>query len=294
MKNIFLFCTLLIIIGVTGCKYDDYMIDYKYTAVYFPVTAKARTFVVGENKSIEMGIVLGGKRENKTDEWVDFEIDPTIIPTGFTLLPASYYTLSDNSKFIIPTGKMQGAITLTIDTAKFLNDPLAIQAKYVLPVKLTDTSADTILPAQSFQVLNLKFESRQFGNYYHNGVTNVTNAAGVSSTIVYHQAEPVTNAINNWSLSSVTPYTLKTDGISNQKGGVNNTFNITVKNDNSVVVGKNAASNIAVSQNGACTYNPSKREFYLKYTYVNAGSTYQVTDTLIFRNRILDGVNQWR
>lgn len=294
MKNIFLFCTLLIILGVTGCKYEDYMVDYTYNAVYFPATAKTRTFVVGENKSIEMGVVLGGKRENKTDEWIDFEIDPTIIPAGSTLLPANYYTLSNNSRFIIPSGTMQGAITLTIDTAKFLNDPLALQAKYVLPVRLTATSADSILPAQSFQILSLKYEHKLFGNYYHNGVTTVTSSAGATSTIGYHQEEPVTNALNNWILSTVGPYTLKTDGLSNQKGGINNTFNMTIKNDNSVVVGKNGASTIAVSQNGACTYNPSKREFYLNYSYVNAGSTYQVTDTLIFRNRILDGVNQWR
>ena len=290
----FLFCILIIILGVTGCKYEDFLVDYTYTSVYFPKTANTRTFVAGEIHSIEMGAVLGGKRENKTDEWIDFEIDPTLIPTGSTLLPADYYTLSDKSTIVIPSGSMQGAITITIDTTKFLKDPLALQAKFVLPIRLTATSADSILSTKSFQVLSLKYEHRLFGNYYHNGVTTVTNSSGVASTIVYHQQEPVTNPVNNWTLSTVAPYTLKTDGVSNLKGGVNNTFFLTINKDNSVVIGKNTTSNIEVSQNGACTYNPSKREFYLKYAYANAGSTYQVTDTLIFRNRILDGVNQWR
>ena len=293
-NNIRFIITLLLIFALAGCKYADFMADYTYTAVYFPKLANTRTFVVGEIQSIELGIVLGGKRANEVDEWVDYQIDPSLVPAGSTLLPANFYTLSNSNRFTIPAGSMQGAITITIDTAKFVNDPLALQAKYVLPFRLLTTSADSILPKQNTHVLSLKYEHRLFGNYYHNGVTTMTSATGVVTTIGYHQNEPVTNAINNWIFTTTGPYTVKTSGISNLKDGVNNTFNITVNNNNTVVLSKNTASIYTVSPSGPCSYNAAKKEFYLQYSYTNAGNSYQVTDTLIFRNRILDGVNQWR
>ncbi len=295
MKKHIIFITSLLMISVlAGCKYADFMADYTYSAVYFPKLTNTRTFVVGEIHHIELGVMLGGKRSNSADEWVDFQIDPTLVPAGSTLLPANYYTLSHSSRFTIPAGSLQGPITITIDTAKFVNDPLALQAKYVLPFRLIKTSADSILPKQNTQVLTLKYEHRLFGNYYHNGVTTMTSSSGVVTTTGYHQNEPVTNAINNWILATVGPYTLKTSGIINLKDGVNNTFNITVSLNNSVVISKNPGSVYNVVPSGPCSYNASKREFYLQYSYTNAGNTYQATDTLIFRNRILDGVNQWR
>ena len=279
---------------MSGCKYEDLMIDYDYNAVYFPKITNTRTIVVGEIHSIEIGVVLGGKRINEVDEWVDYQIDPSLVPAGFTLLPSNYYILSNSNRFIIPVGSMQGAITISIDTAKFVNDPLAIQAKYVLPFRLIKTSADSILQEQNTQVLSLKYEHRLFGNYYHNGITTTTSAGGVVTIIGYHQEEPVTNAVNNWIFTTVGPYTVKTSGIINLKDGLNNTFNLTVKNNNTVVISKNPASIYNVISGGPCSYNASKKEFYLQYSYTNAGNIYQATDTLIFRNRVLDGVNQWR
>jgi hypothetical protein len=293
-KNIRFVISLLLIFALAGCRYADFMADYTYTSVYFPKLTNTRTFVVGEIHTIELGVVLGGKRSNSVDEWVDFQIDPSLVPSGSTLLPANYYKLSNSSRFTIPVGSLQGAIAITIDTAKFINDPLALQAKYVLPFRLLKTSADSILPRQNTHVLSLKYEHRLFGNYYHNGVTTTTTASGTVTTIIYHQEEPVTNAINNWILTTVGSYTLKTSGVLNLKDGVNNTFNITVPNNNSVVVSKNPGSLYNVVPSGPCSYNASKKEFYLQYSYTNAGNTYKAIDTLIFRNRILDGVNQWR
>ena len=295
MKKYILYTTTLLMIFVmSGCKYEDLMIDYDYNAVYFPKITNTRTIVVGEIHSIEIGVVLGGKRINEVDEWVDYQIDPSLVPAGFTLLPSNYYILSNSNRFIIPVGSMQGAITISIDTAKFVNDPLAIQAKYVLPFRLIKTSADSILQEQNTQVLSLKYEHRLFGNYYHNGITTTTSAGGVVTIIGYHQEEPVTNAVNNWIFTTVGPYTVKTSGIINLKDGLNNTFNLTVKNNNTVVISKNPASIYNVISGGPCSYNASKKEFYLQYSYTNAGNIYQATDTLIFRNRVLDGVNQWR
>jgi hypothetical protein len=51
---------------------------------------------------------------------------------------------------------------------------------------------------------------------------------------------------------------------------------------------------------GECTFNNAKllqnRKIFLKYQYTDAvsGFTYHCTDTLTFRNRIRDGVNEWQ
>ena len=44
---------------------------------------------------------------------------------------------------------------------------------------------------------------------------------------------------------------------------------------------------------GECTYDEESRTFILNYEYYQDFKIYQATDTLVFRNRILDGVNQW-
>jgi hypothetical protein len=51
--------------------------------------------------------------------------------------------------------------------------------------------------------------------------------------------------------------------------------------------------------NGECSFNNStllqNRKIFLKYKYVNtAGNTCYATDTLTFRNRIRDGINEWQ
>jgi len=286
-----LFASILVLLA--SCKYEDFVTDFTFSSVYFPRQTNTRTFVVGENQSIEIGVVMGGKLGlNNPEQWVDFKIDSTLlVGKGLTLLPADYYTLSNTSRFIIPNGEVQGAIVMTIDTAKFLNDPLAAKAKYALPLRLKTSSLDSILPAKSTQIITLKFENQLFGNYYHNGVVEITTGTAIQ-TIYYHQDEPVTNAINNWILTTTAPYSLLTNGIINIKGGIN-VLSLTVAKNNSVLLKNNPLSPIVVSPNGPCSYSPDKKQFYLQYKYTNSGKTYSAKDTLIFRNRILDGVNQW-
>ena len=56
---------------------------------------------------LEIGVVLGGKRENKIDERVTFQIEPEMLQNvdyvgnnQFKLLPEDYYSLSDNLSLI--------------------------------------------------------------------------------------------------------------------------------------------------------------------------------------------------
>lgn len=110
--------------SLTSCqKYEDFIEDYDYSTTYFAYQRPIRT-VFSDDPSIEIGVVLGGKRENKIDERVTFQIEPEMLQNvdyvgnnQFKLLPEDYYSLSDNHTIIIPKGKFLGTIKLTLNKA---------------------------------------------------------------------------------------------------------------------------------------------------------------------------------
>lgn len=281
----------------TSC-YDDYKEDYHTSVAYFYNQELTRSFVVNEVHDIKVGITMGGKRFSDADEIVGYTIDPSLLTgTGLTLLPTEYYTLSNPSQFVVHKGDFDGNITMTIDPS-FFNDPIALEGTYALPFRLTDTSLDTLLEEKDILVLQLKYEASLFGNYYHNGATVAKDVQGViidELSSVYHQEEPVTNDVNNWSLNTLSANSLATTGISNLLDTETNRrfFEIVVENDGAVTIASHPESIIDVSQNGTCSYDTSKKEFYINYSYTLEGNNYFATDTLSYRNRILDGVNQW-
>ncbi len=297
MKRIAMITALALLLF--GCGYEDYKIDHVNTAVYFPQAGQTqiRSFVVNEVHTIEVGVVLGGRRENRSNETADFIIDESIITNpGHVLLPQAYYTLSNNSQFQIPSGSFQGSVQITI-TPEFFADPMAQTANYVLPFRLSSTSLDSILEGKETLLLRVRYEAELFGNYYHNGVTHIRDSNNnLVETIIYHQQEPVTNAVNNWRLTTLGPHTLKTNGIGYLlDGGTKQSFNIGVDTNHTINVMTNPESTITITNTGNCSYNAGRRELYLEYSFTNAqGNHCHSIDTLIFRNRILDGVNQWR
>ena len=285
-----------------GC-YEDFEQDYVYSSVYFANQILRRTFVEDEFNTIQVGVVLGGKRVNSVDEWVKFTIDDT---TGwnispYTLLLDSYFSLSSNEEIIIPSGKFMGEITMTIDET-FFSDPNSVQDHYVLPFKIYDTSADSILALKDSMLLILTFESRIFGNYYHNGVVIRKDAldGSVFDTIAYHQEEPVTEAVNNWSLSTIASKTLQSNGLGHYAPSNLTGFYISILDDNAITLSEDTALissgyDWQFEQDGPCSYNAESKTIFLRYKFRDILSGYDcfTTDTLIFRNRILDGVNQW-
>ena len=294
MKKTFLL--LIFIASLTACedyRYDDFITDFDYTAVYFPFQELERSFVYGEFNQIQVAVQMGGKRENNIDEWVEYIIDDTVtVDSSLTLLSPEYYTLSDDSRFPMPTGSLGGELTLSVSQEFF---EMADTTVFYIPFKLLSTSLDTILESKQTMILTLNTEAAKFGNYYHNGVTQVDSVSGNTGTIAYHQKEPVTNAVNNWELTTAAYDTLLTDGIADRKAGaVNYSFKMVVNADNSVDIYPNLDSEWLVTSNGASEYDPDKKEFYLNYSFQDAdGNEYTAKDTLIFRNRLLDGVNQW-
>ncbi|HET7178559.1 MAG TPA: DUF1735 domain-containing protein [Chryseosolibacter sp.] len=324
MKKILLF--LVLILAASAC-YDDYVLDYDFEGIYFPYQQDVRTFVVGEGMKIKFGIALGGVRENNRDRVVNYQIDNSLVSPatlalmqgssstyiknsvgdpvadpGFQLklLPADYYTLSDDSKIVIEKGQHSGTVTVIPDSAAFLSDPETLMATYVLPLRLigADAAEDSILSTKDFAVIGLKYENMLFGNYWHGGVTVEKDPGGnVINTTTYYTTIPSAEA-QVWRLKTVEPFALTIDGVSNISSSDVPEMKITM-NGGDIQVSAMPGATFQVEPDGASVFNQPKllqdRKIFLNYKYVNgAGNTCYATDTLTFRNRIRDGINEWQ
>ncbi len=300
--------------ALSAC-YDDYIEDFDYTSVYFMYQTNVRTFVVGEGMKIEVGAALAGVRENKQDRIVGFRMDPALVngaalaalKTGSNYIreamadvdtlkpmPADYFTISDNSTMVIKSGTHMGSVVIQADSARFLKDASTIRPVYAIPFYIASADADSIVGAKRSAVVALKYENMLFGNYWHGGVTTVKDAAGkIVKTVKYYTTIPSPEA-KVFKLKTVAPDALVTNKISDQEGA----FKITL-DGNTVKVSKADGSAIEVKPDGPSTFNRAKllqeRKLFLSYKYENEdGTTSFAQDTLTFRNRIRDGVNEWQ
>jgi hypothetical protein len=315
MKKILI--VLLLAVAMGSC-YEDYITDFDYDGIYFPYQTDVRTFVVGEGMKIEVGAALGGVRENTRDRIVTFSIDNSLINaatltamkggapyikdavapvTTLLPIPGNYYTLSNNNTMVIKAGQHMGSVVMKIDSAKFLADTKSLFANYAIPFNMLTADADTILATKRTAVIGLKYENMLFGNYWHGGVTTVKDAAGTTiQTITYYTA--VNQPENKtWKLTTVAPNALVANGISDNTSAKEEML-LTLDGTN-ITVSTRSGSTFPVTANGASTFNRAKllqnRKILLNYKYVNAaGNTCFAQDTLTFRNRVRDGVNEWQ
>ena len=314
MKKLFAF--LIVSVAMVSC-YKDYVKDFTYNAVYFPNSIDVRTVVVGEGLKVKIGAALGGVMENNIDRNVNFILDNTLItPAVLTLmqtnsntyiknptlavtllkpLPANYYTLSNTSTIVIPAGYHSGSVTLKVDSTAFLADPATLLATYIVPFSITTADADTVLASKRSALVAIKYENMLFGNYLHGGVTTVKDATGTTiNTIAYITTITQDNS-KIWALTTVGPNVLVSNGYSNAQTAKQD-VKLTL-NGSDVAVSSGTGSTNTYLPNGASTYNNPKllqdRKIFLNYKYVVGANTYYCQDTLTFRNRIRDGVNEW-
>jgi len=306
---------LFLALTLNSC-YEDYIKDFDYSSIYFTYQTNVRTVVVGEGMKIEVGAALGGVMENKLDRKVNFTMDNSLVTpdilaamqssslsyikdnvaglTSLIPMPANYYTISSNNLITIKKGLHVGTVEIRPDSVKFLSDPATLNAQYVFPFLITSADADSLLPSKNYSVIGLRYENMLFGNYYHGGVTTVKDAAGtVLSTVKYYTTIPQPDA-QVWALKTIAPNQLVTNAISNVAGS----FKITL-NGSDIAISKADGSTVDVQANGASTFNRSKllqdRKIILNYKYANAnGTTSYAQDTLTFRNRVRDGINEWQ
>ena len=311
---------IILSVAMVSC-YDSYIFDFTYTSIYFPYTMDVRTFVVGEGMKIEVGAALGGVRENTIDRNVSFVLDNTLItpallanmkaasqpyiknpstPVSTLLpLPSNYYTISNPNTMVIKSGQHMGSVTIKPDSVTFLNDSLkTLYSTYILPFRITAAQSDSIKFNKNTNTVGVRFENMLFGNYWHGGAARVSmyNNPGVdSATIVYRWAvNDVASKI--WTLTTAGPQTLYTNGYYNLTT-TKNELKLVLKGTNVYVSSATGSTNTYVA-NGASTFNRSKllqeRKIFLNYKFVAKNKTYYCTDTLYFRNRLRDGVNEWQ
>jgi hypothetical protein len=317
MKKIFIF--LILSVAMVSC-YKDYIKDFDYTGVYFTYQVDTRTVVVGEGMKIEIGAELGGTMHNSFDRIIPISVQDSMVtaakltlmkagPTymknavtgvaALSPLPSTYYSLSDNSKIVIKTGSMTGSIVFTADSANFLADAATINAQYALGLyigNIDKTVADTVLPKKRWTVVGIKYENMLFGYYWHGGVTTIDSAGTPLTPLVYPTTIPTPdNTI--WSLTTIAPNVLVTNAygknITNKKE-----ITLTLGSAGAITIGTGATATNTYLPANASTFNQAKvledRRIILSYQWVIGVKTYTAQDTLTFRNRIRDGVDEWQ
>lgn len=292
MKHKFLlYITIIGAVLISACAYDDYELkEFDYTAAYFAYPQIDRTIVVDEFSSIGVGVMLGGKMQNETEEWANYEIDTSILKPGQIVLPEQYYTIFDakggnNEIFYYFPGKYQGFIDVDFDVNNFINDPEALSGNYALGFRLLDTSLDSIIPNKQTTIITFKFASPYFGNYYHYGRAVEVDAFNQPVDTTTYDPQLA------WEFTTYSKDTLITNGLGYLVDVSNSKIKLTIENGNVNVF--SADGSIVVLDEGGSTYNAETRTFFLNYSFIESSKTYMANDTLVFRNRILDGVNQW-
>lgn len=308
---------IILSIALVSC-YDDYIQDFDYSAVYFPFQTDVRTLIVGEGMQIKIGVDLAGVSKNLISRNVTFDIDNSLVTpeilakmksgtayiknsvsdvTTLLPIPSSYYTLSNYSGIVIEPGQHMGYVVLRADSVNFLSDAATLKANYAIPLNITGAEADTIIEPKRYAVIGLKYENMLFGYYWHGGVTTIKDASGTTiQTINYYTTIPVPDN-KTWTLTTVAPNALTTNGYSNQTGSKAE-MTLTLNGGN-ITISSAAGSSKTIEPNGSSSYNQAKllqdRKIVLSYKYDNGdGTTSFAQDTLTFRNRLQDGVNIWQ
>ncbi len=293
----------LLMISLVACEdFEDFVVDNDFTAVYFASQRPLRTILADDEMTFKVGVALAGKRSNEVEEFATFEIDPALLEDSvivgnrnFTLLPTEYYTLSNNSMMVIPPGRFIGDITVTLNQDAFVNDELATANTYALPLRIIDTSADSVLSGQfdssgsvqivpkDYTVLVVKYISPLHGFYYHKGLEQELDINDqVVSEEVYNDRDLVKNQV--WTFTTLGLDSVTTSGVGTLISSGTNIYNLklAVNADNSVTIEGVEDNNVTGIQ-GSGTYSPAENTFYLNYRYINAGTTFNVIDTLVQR-----------
>lgn len=305
------FLMLFTLIALLSSCYDDYVGDFDKSFAYLPNQTNVRTFVVGEGMKVEVGAVLGGVLNNKIDRVVNYSIDNSIITplvyqslandsrdyvklnlwTSLSGMATGDYTLSDPQTMIIKKGNTSGTVVVRPDSVKFLSDIDNLKAKFALGFVITSCAdVDTINEAKKTAVIAFRYENMLYGNWFRSGA-----ATSNGQTSVY--LAKITQATGDLGiLTTVAPLKLKYNhyGIPSNVGGMY----LSLNQDKSITITNDPQATVQIVQEGECKYNAAKklqdRKIFLSYKYTDNGVTVQCKDTLAFRDRVRDGILEYR
>ena len=287
------------------------MKDYGKTGVYVAYQYNMRTFVLDEGEQFKFTVALGGVMQNDKDRKVSLVMAPSLLDgaldnmkntnmvayegvatefnaspiSALTELPASYYTVDGMDGLTIRKNWHTASIVLKA-TDQMRNDPKVFGPYYAVAFKIASADADVIVDGKDFAVVAVKCENRFYGSWSHSCSIDETSPAGelVSSRYIGY----ATTDANAYTLTTVDGETLTCDKVA----GETREMTLAFDGDDITI---SSADGVA----GTGRFNGDKllqnRKLYLEYSYENeAGNTVTVKDTLSFRNRYRDGVNEWQ
>lgn len=213
--------------------------------------------------------------------------------SGLVPLPADLYSVKPLN-MVIKKGKHTATAVVNVDSAAFLSTPnVGHLPYYAIGYRIVAADADKVIKEKSFGVIALRIESRFFGNWYHGGVSKVLNAAGEEiSRNTYYTRIPAADASSAvYSLTTTGPFSVSANWFHNSDGKMD------------IIIGKDGVVTVADPESRITDLGSSwnedvllqNRKIYMNYQYPDAdGNTVVVTDTLTFRNRVLDGINEYQ
>ena len=332
MKNIYKLTVILgFVLAFSACEnFDQEFDDFDYTSVYFPFQYPVRTLVLGDyvfdNSNDKEGRFtvfarMGGVYENKENVTVQYRVAEDIVQNiefedgnEIKVLPSIYYTLKgeggiENQTTILP-GNLTGGIEIQLTDA-FFQDPLAIANNYVLPLVITETSADSLLIGSSafdnpnrfnnaewdpspkdFTLFGVKYVNPFHGNYLHSGEAITYDAAGQQIDIILSNAEFVEQR-ELWSLNTHDLTSINTTNAVKQSAGSpgDYTMNMEVSDDGDIQISTGEGSSFDVNgigkyvKDGGAWGGEARDAMYLDYEILVGTNTVKVIDTLLFRDK---------
>ncbi|WP_109831900.1 DUF1735 domain-containing protein [Reichenbachiella versicolor] len=197
-KTIYVILGLIMVVA-TAC-YDDYKDNFDTSSVYFPFERPVRTVVLPDS-TIEIGVVLGGKRDSDVNEFAYISLIKDQIPDGGELLPDTHYrmNLPSDSLIEIKAGDFNGVFEVTF-TQAFFDDPKSTGNNYVIPLEIVQYTTDTLLVDQSKTFVMVKYINEYHGDYFQ---------LGFEDTIAYAYNEGRGNVLSD-SLGLFTQFKVST------------------------------------------------------------------------------------
>ncbi len=332
MRNVLI--SIFFIIGITACENQDQEFpDFDLQAVYFPIQTPIRTLSLGEDRidntldrehKFDIGVSIGGMYVNNKSWTVDYVVDSSLTNNAtivggapYVPMPQSYYTLSPANTVTIPKGSFNGLIRVEL-TDDFFNDPLAITGTYVIPLRITGTSADSVLsgkpakPSPDRRILadwesgkapkdwvlyGVKYVNAYTGSWLHRG-RDIIYIGGLPSDTVEFRSRYVEKDLI-MKLMTLDMKNVYTNGVTNK---VSNTGRYSMEMEFDSPVG--AACAITIKPRTGSTWSVTGtgqyfdlansnqfwtgikwQSMFLEYTYTETTKTHNVVDTLVFRDR---------
>ena len=306
MKNILKLAIFMIAAAVSSSCYDSYLFDFEYPNMGFALPKQVRT-VISDKNCIYVGVSIGGKREIDMNDWAVFMIDETLLEgSGKTLMPETYYTLSDPSMMRVSKNNIAVADVAVTFTDDFYADPAALTGSLAIPFRIIQTSIPApkdslgnqskygaIREGGQTAIVAVKYINAFSGTWYRAGGVVEIDANGdeVGEPVTYNNAEMMNNPTlvlktkDRYTVTRPGTGALTTGGldikINEVEGASSYTLDITAATGTTL----KSATGTLVLEGEYHMYNsyPLAPQMNLEYVYTDGGKDYKVSEKLVLR-----------